>query len=128
MDPGEVEITFGIRRTDQLYERMTGSVDTDAEVCLLPRSLMDKVEYRFSEQRSEIIVDQAGIAKQSFRATEGFVTIILEDKFGNITQPFETRVWFAETDIALIGFDGVLSNAILHIDMPQLSGWLEIDK
>jgi hypothetical protein len=36
--------------------------------------------------------------------------------------------WFTDTDARLIGFQDVLDQAILHIDMLQRDGWLDIDK
>jgi hypothetical protein len=128
IDPGEVEITFNVRRSDQIYERVTGVVDTGASVSLLPNNLLSKLDLRPSEQRGTFTVEQAGIAKQAFEATEAYVTLFLEDQLGQLTQPFEVRVWFAETDIALIGFADILKPAVLHIDMPQRTGWLEIDR
>jgi hypothetical protein len=51
----------------------------------------------------------------------------LEDETGARTPDFEARVWFAETNTALIGFADILDRAILHVDMPRRHGWLEID-
>ncbi|MFN8373303.1 MAG: hypothetical protein U0694_10570 [Anaerolineae bacterium] len=127
LDPEEVEITFSVRRKDQTYERLTGIVDTGAEVSLLPRTLLDKIGYRPSERLGELTVDQAGIAKQSFSAIEGYATFVLEDQYGSRTPPFEARVWFADTDIALIGFEGILNRAVLHIDMLERIAWLNIN-
>lgn len=55
------------------------------------------------------------------------MTITLEDEVGNLTPPFEILAWFADTDTRLIGFKDVLDRAVLHIDMLQRSGWLEVD-
>ena len=73
-------------------------------------------------------VEQAGIARQMFTVTEAFVQMFLEDPYGARTSVFEVRVGFADTDKVLIGCDGILDRAILHIDMRDTrSGWIEID-
>ncbi len=123
IDPAEVEVFCNVRRRDGAYERLAAVIDTGAVVSLLPDDLLEFVEYRFIQS---ISVEQAGIAKQSFEAVEGLVTTTLEDASGEITQPFEIPVWFANTNKALIGFAGVLERAILHIDMLRRDGWLEI--
>lgn len=128
VDPGEAEITLNVQLQDQSYERLTATLDTGATVSLLPIDLLDKTIHRLTAERGTIIIDQAGIAQQSFQATEAYIKIFLEDQFGNRTLPFEIPVWFAQTDIALVGFAGILDQSVLHLDMPQRSGWLEIDK
>lgn len=126
IDPSEAEIFLKVLRKDGTYERLTAIVDTGAAVSLLPNDVLELVAYRPS-QRTTIVIDQAGIAKQSFQAIEGYVTVILEDHLGQVSQPFEIRTWFADTSHALIGFSDLLDRAMLHIDMPQRSGWIEID-
>src|SRR5688572_5157663 len=128
VNPGEAEITVAIKLPDNTYERITGKVDTGAEISLLPNDILKKLPPVADEEHQIFTVEQAGIAKQSFQAVERQITMLLEDQFGNETQPFEARVWFGETEIALIGFEDVLERAVLHIDMPQRTGWLEIDK
>lgn len=125
VDPGAAEIFCNVLRKDGNYEKLTAALDTGAAVSLLPDDLLEWVNYRLSPV-GNISIDQAGIAKQSFSAIEGFVTITLEDQTGTITQPFEARVWFAKTNKALIGFADILDHAILHIDMLHRSGWIEI--
>jgi hypothetical protein len=73
-----------------------------------------------------VTITQAGIAQQDFEATEAFVTIYLEDAAGNQTPSFEILAWFTATRQTLIGFQDILDRAVLHIDMPQRDGWLEI--
>jgi hypothetical protein len=126
VDPGQAEVICTLRLKDQNYERLTAVLDTGASVSLFPDDLLDRIEYR-TDQNATITIEQAGIARQSFQAIEGLITIILEDQFGNTTQPFETPVWFAKTRTPLIGFAGILDRSILYIDMPQRAGWLEID-
>ena len=127
VNPGEAEVTFSLQLQDQTYERVTGTVDTGAEVSLLPNYLLHKIGIASDEQLDSFIIDQAGIANQSFSATPASVNLFLEDSHGNRTGVFEVPVWFADTEIALIGFAGILDRSILHIDMPQRIGWLEID-
>jgi hypothetical protein len=127
MNPGEAEITVAIKLPDNTYERITGKVDTGAEISLLPDDILTKLAPIPAEEHQIFTVEQAGIANQSFQVEERQITMILEDQFGNETQPFVARVWFGETEIALIGFQDILECALLHIDMPQRTGWLEID-
>jgi len=55
-----------------------------------------------------------------------YITVFLEDEAGNRTEDFEMRAWFADASDPLIGFDGVLDRAVLHIDMMNLTGYLDI--
>lgn len=124
LEPSELEVFINLKTKDGSQKRRAATVDTGAQVSLLPKELMDSVEYRLTE-RSKIIIGQAGIAKQSFEAVEAFVTLFLEDQFGGRTQAFEARVWFAETDVILLGFDSILDRAVLHVDMPNRTGFLD---
>jgi hypothetical protein len=108
-----------------MLEKLSAIVDTGAAVSLFPKDLLDIVAYRLTQQGT-VTINQAGIAAQSFQAFEAYVTISLEDAQGNLTLPFEILAWFGETEIALIGFQDILDRAVLHIDMPQRDGWLEI--
>lgn len=119
------EIVVNVKRKDGGQRRLFAIVDTGAQISLLPNSLFDELLFRRSE-REEVIIEQAGIAGQFFRAREGFVTINLEDAAGTTTQEFDIRVWFADTYEAIIGWQDVLEKGILHLDMPALNGWLDI--
>jgi len=99
-------------------------VDTGAQTSLMPDELMPLVEYRLSE-RGRFVIEQAGIAAQSFDAIEAYVTIFLEDIAGTRSEEFEARVWFTDTIKFLIGFSGILDRAVLHLDMPNLIGYLD---
>jgi len=125
IDPGQAEVVCNLLRADGLFERITAIVDTGAAISLFPNDLLNKLQYRIGG-RETFIIEQAGIANQAFQAVEAYVTMFLEDQFGNRTEPFEVLVWFADTDKALIGFAGILDRSILHIDMLQQQGWLEI--
>ncbi len=131
IDPGEVQIFCNLQRKDGQHETLTdetltAAIDTGAAISLFPKELLNIIAHRVSD-KPDIVVDQAGIAGQSFQAVEAFVTISLEDEAGNITSPFEIRAWFTETNTRLIGFADILDRAILHVDMIQRAGWLEID-
>jgi hypothetical protein len=123
--PGQADVICQLKLKGEDYQRLTATVDTGAAVSLFPRLLLDSLDTDPPEQRA-ITIDQAGIANQSFQAVETTVTIILEDAHGNVTQPFKIRAWFGDTNEPLIGFAGILDRAILHIDMLQQTGWLEI--
>jgi hypothetical protein len=126
VDPGSAEIVCNLLLNDGTYERMTAVVDTGAEVSMFPRELLQRVKYRLGS-REKITVEQAGIAKQSFEAVEGFVSLYFEDQLGNETGLIEVPVWFAEGTIPLVGFSGILDRVVLHIDMIQRVGWIEVE-
>jgi hypothetical protein len=127
MDPGEAEVFLKVRRNDGSLEPLTAAIDTGAETTLLPNDILNKVKHRLSE-RGTVTVQQAGIARQTFTVTEAFVILMLEDQFGTQTAEFEVRVWFADTDQALIGYHDILDRATLHIDMRETrSGYIELD-
>jgi hypothetical protein len=126
LDPSSVEVFINLRQPDGNYVRVAATVDTGAAVSLLPANLLNKLDYRLGEH-GVVTIEQAGIARQSFAATEAIVKLRLEDHIGTQTDEFEARIWFAETDIVLIGFDGILDRSILYIDMQDTrSGWIEI--
>ena len=124
-DPGEAQIFCNLLRQDGNEEKLTATIDTGAAISLFPRELLDDVVHRPSENPN-VVIGQAGIAGQSFKAVEAYVTISLEDETGNITPPFEIIAWFANTRKRLIGFKDILDKGTLHLDMPQREGWLEI--
>jgi len=124
-DPGQAEVFLNLKRKDGGYDKRAAIVDTDAQVSLLPSLLMNVLDYRIGEWGS-LVVEQAGIAEQAFEAKEAFVTVFLEDVLGNRSEVFEIRVWFAGTREVLLGFDGILDRAVLHLDMPNLSGFLDL--
>lgn len=35
-------------------------------------------------------------------------------------------VWFAPTNATLLGMTGALDRAVLHLDMPTLTGYIEL--
>jgi deoxyxylulose-5-phosphate synthase len=120
VNPGEAQIFCNLLRKDGNLETITATIDTGAGICLFPKELLEILSYRASGDE-HIVIDQAGIAGQFFDAVEAFVSISLEDEFGNVTSIFEVPVWFADTRTVLIGFTGVLDRAVLHIDMLQQS-------
>jgi hypothetical protein len=124
-DPGQAEVFLNIKRKDNGYEKRAAIVDTGAQVSLLPSLLMDVLAYRLSE-RGSFTIEQAGIATQAFEAIEAYITVFLEDMSGNRTDDFEMRVWFAATREVLLGFDGILERCVLHLDMLNLTGYLDL--
>lgn len=124
-NPSSLEVFLKVRRKDGDEERLFAMVDTGAAVSLLPASLLESIDYRLN-QHGKITIDQAGIAKQAFEATEAFVHVFFEDVAGIKTKAIEVLAWFADTDFALIGFEGILDQGILHVDMPNLNGYLEL--
>jgi len=126
VDPGGVEIYVNLRRKEGGHERAIAFVDTGAETSLLPTHFMSFLDYRLAEV-SEIVIDQAGVAEQVFIATRAYVRLFLEDASGESTSEFEVPVWFAQSDEMLIGFEGILDHTVLHIDMTQRLGWIDID-
>jgi predicted aspartyl protease len=123
-NPGAADIFLRIKGIDAGYEWMSAIIDTGAETTLLPQTLMNSIEYRLTE-RGRAAVEQAGIAQQSFEVIEAIIKVSLEDLSGEQTAEFEALVWFSDTDEALLGMEGILDRAILHLDMPNLSGYLE---
>ncbi len=125
-NPGQVEVFVNIKLTNGYHRLITATIDTGAEVSLFPTALLNVIEYRLVRPE-KVVVQQAGLANQQFEAYEAMLTIYLEDLAGNQTQEFEIRAWFTETEESLIGFDGILDRARLHIDMlSALDAWLEI--
>lgn len=68
IDPGEVEITFQLKREDDSFERTTGIIDTGAQVSLLPNELMNIVKYRLSDRRGKFVVEQVNNRLRIFPA------------------------------------------------------------
>lgn len=122
--PPEVEIACNLVRKDGGHEKVFAFLDTGAEVSLFPRYLMDIAEI---EDPVEIVLEQGGLGTITIPAIQAVVQLAFEDASGHVTTFQRTLVSFADTAVALIGFDGVLDRAVLHIDMPQQSGWLELN-
>jgi hypothetical protein len=118
------ETFIRLQLTDGAVEYVLAAVDTGAHTSLLPISLLAKVEHDMTEEEG-VVLEQAGVAHQRFEAVEAVIKLSLEDEFGGATGEFEAPVWFAETDSPLVGFRGILERAVLHLDMPNLSGYLE---
>lgn len=125
--PDSAELFVKFRQKDGGKKRWIASVDTGAEVSVLPREWLSEIDYRLTE-RGTFVIQQAGIAKLTgLEVIEVTIEVSLEDRSGIETGRFEAPFWFMDTDRVLIGFEGILDRAILHIDMPQLSGYLEFD-
>jgi hypothetical protein len=124
-EPGAAEIFVNLKRQDGGYELMVAVIDTGAEYSLLPTDLLQILEYEQAD-RGAFRIEQAGMARQVFEATEATVTVYLEDVAGSRTPEFGARFWFADTRARLVGFKDILDRAALHIDMLKMEGWLEM--
>lgn len=124
-EPGQAEVFCNLLMKDGAFERITAVIDTGAQTSLFPIDILDEVAHDF-ESRQVIHLEQAGISQQAFQGVQCVVTIFLEDIEGNQTRPMEIPAWFANTGIALLGFEGILDQSVLHIDMPTLTGYLDI--
>lgn len=126
IQPGEAQIFTNIRDRNGQHIRVNATVDTGAAVTLLPSYLQQWVAYRIIG-KGTINIQQAGIANQAFQAVTAEVTVFFEDQFGNRTSEFDIPVWFAQTDLMLIGWESILDRATLYIEMGQTrQGWIEI--
>jgi predicted aspartyl protease len=77
-NPPQVEVFLNLKQPNGEDYRVAVVVDTGAQITLLPVRLMNFVEYRTVDE-GLITVEQAGIARQSFSATESVVRLFLED-------------------------------------------------
>ncbi len=126
VDPGEVEVIVNLKRKNAGYERLAATIDTGAAISLFPRYLLGEIDHQPLLQ--PVIIDQAGIAGQSFEAVEALVSLFLEDAKGNRTIELEIPCWFSDTQENLVGFAGLLDRATLFVDMRQTrTGWIEFD-
>lgn len=123
-NPGQADIFLNIKTADGTFHRVTAIVDTGAEISLLPDILLPSIAYQLTEPAGYTI-DQAGITRQSFYVQEAGITVFLEDIHSNRSSEFRIVAWFGNTDKIIIGFGGILERAIFHLDMPNLSGYLE---
>jgi hypothetical protein len=124
-DPGQIEVLINLQKKDGDYERTTCVLDTGLPVLFLPNSYTEIAAHRLSE-RGYIQAKQAGVAHQIFNVLEAYTTIYLEDLQGKMSQPFEVLTWFADIDKFLIGYSGILERGVLHLDMPQLTRYLDL--
>ncbi|MBK9123195.1 MAG: hypothetical protein IPM16_08755 [Chloroflexi bacterium] len=100
-------------------------MDTGAQISLLPLEILDLLEDAGSPQ-TRISLEQAGITRHSFEAVEARIALQFEDLEGNVSEVITAPCWFADTEVALIGFEGVLDRAVLHIDYPGRIGWIDV--
>lgn len=125
LDPERAEVFINLKRKDEGHVTVVATIDTGAQVSLLPESLLPMLDYRLTDE-GEFTIEQAGIAQQTFHAVEAYIPLFLEDEFGARTEQFEAKVWFTDTVKYLVGFGGILNRAVLHLDMPNLRGYLDI--
>jgi hypothetical protein len=127
LDPGEAEALIRVRNNEDNVERFPAMIDTGAQTCLFPITLLDSVPHEITD-RERFTIEQAGIAGQAFSALEATIEIVIEDALGNESPPLKVRAWFAETSLSLIGFDGILDRATLYLDMRETrTGWMEFN-
>jgi hypothetical protein len=121
--PGVVEVYIRLKAKAGHFEPSLAFIDTGATVSLLPLSFLDEIEHRVIEENFEI--EQAGIARQHFKAVEAEVILYFEDLQGNQSPHLKVRAWFANTTKVIIGFQDILDRAELHIDYRQSqTGWI----
>lgn len=124
LEPGMVEVYVNFKDKSGDFDTESGIIDTGAEQSLFPLRFLENYEHTIIN--SNLVIDQAGIAKQGFKAVEAIVTVYFEDTQGNISPEMQIRAWFADTEEIIIGFQDVLDRATLHIDYRQSrSGWIE---
>lgn len=123
-NPPEVEIVCNLLRRDGGHEKVVAFIDTGAEVSLLPLYLMDVIDVH---QPADVVLQQGGIGALTIEAVQATINIAFEDSSGNVTSFRKAQVWFADTEVALIGFESILDQGVLHIDMPARDGWLQLD-
>jgi hypothetical protein len=125
MQPSEIQVFIRYQRTDGALEPHIAIIDTGAEISLFPIAWLKNAEHKILD--NEILIEQAGIAKQSFKAIEAEVIIRLEDLQGNTSPELRIRAWFADTDKIIIGFQDILDRATLYADFRQSrTGWIEV--
>lgn len=124
-DPPQAEVMLRCLRFDGNWEFITAVVDTGAEVSLLPSQWRDIIAH----DRAETIpmrVERGGRDDVVYDTLEAKVTAYIEDEQGNQSEPFLMTVWFAPTNATLLGMTGALDRAVLHLDMPTLTGYIEL--
>jgi hypothetical protein len=125
LEPCQAEIFVRYKKTDGIFETEVGLVDTGAETSLFPKVWLNTAEHKLSD--TAVVIEQAGIAKQSFDAFEAEIILKLEDSNGNISPELRVKAWFADTDKVIIGFKDILDRAILFVDyLDTRTGWLEL--
>jgi hypothetical protein len=123
--PYEAQIFVRFKLQVGDFDAMIGVIDTGAEVCLFPIEWLKITEHHLLD--NDVILEQAGIAKQSFEAVEAEITLYCEDALGNESTPIKVRAWFAETTKVILGFRDVLDHAKLYIDYQESrSGWIDL--
>jgi hypothetical protein len=121
-DPGHAETFLRFRQKNGTRVHVKAVIDTGSHATLLPATWEHELDIRNPRR---VTLERAGVPGLEFEATEATIMVRVEDKEGNSTAPFEITIWFAGTIETLTGFDGLLNRAILHLDMPNLSGYLE---
>jgi hypothetical protein len=123
LQPGSVEVFVNFKEKSGEFNTEVAIIDTGAEQSLFPLKFLESYEHKII--KTNLVIDQAGIAKQGFNAVEAIVTLYFEDKQGNISEEMAVQAWFADTEEIIIGFQDILDRAELHIDYRQSqTGWI----
>lgn len=123
--PYEIQIFVRFKRTDGLFEPIIGIIDTGAEISLFPKTWLEVAEHKLFNH--EIVIEQAGIARQAFNAVEAEIALYCEDLQANQSQPMTVRAWFADTTKVIIGFNDILDHAKFYVDFQETrTGWVEL--
>jgi hypothetical protein len=123
--PYEVQVFVRFKLRDGNFDTMVAVVDTGADICLFPRRWLETAEHTILDK--DIVLEQAGIAKQAFEAIEAEITLYCEDALGNESTPIKVRAWFADTTKVILGFRDVLDRAKLYIDYQETrTGWIDL--
>lgn len=124
-DKTVAEVYVQIKRIDGGYETVVAAIDTGAAVSVFPMRILNSLVYRVVNEK--VILQQAGIARQTFEAKEVIISLYLEDTTGARTREIEIKAWFAPTLKSLLGFEDFLNQAVLHIDLLHTrSGYIEL--
>jgi hypothetical protein len=122
VNPGHAEVYLRFDLANGSTQRVTATVNTGSRGTLLPENFLNRIEYHDPRR---VWIEPEGLTAEAFEAIEADVFVRAEDEVGNQTAPFEIVIWFAGTYDFIAGFNGLLNAAILHLDMPNLSGYLE---
>jgi hypothetical protein len=124
VQPGMVEAYVNFKDKLGNFKLRMAMIDTGAEQSLFPLKFLELYEHTIINPN--LVIDQAGIAKQGFAAVEAIVTLYFEDIQGNRSSEMAVRAWFADTEEIIIGFQDVLDRARLTIDyLETRTGWIE---
>lgn len=124
-NPSEAEVFVRFVKDKDIIYRLPAIIDTGAQISLFPLELLELLSPTAFNQE-EVIIEQAGIAGQEFKAIRTHVHLSFEDFDGNITYPMLVEAWFANTERWIIGMADIIERGVLHLDIPNLSGYIDL--